>query len=198
MTDNPQNQADVPQPAGYRREDYLSLLPLFESGKLPHVYADHYGGIKGDGIYKRQTPKLPEDKRDINDVSRSIVRLSMPGRNYDWPEGDVATRKRIFDEHLRHNVGMLFFLQNDEAVPARFREKPESGNFVVMSTATMVTCPSNFMFVRRGGCWGDTCSHSVILNVHPSRLTREPSSTATRLPWATTAQTATARDTKGR
>ena len=33
----------------------------------------------GGGIYKRQTPKLPNGKWDINDVSRGIVRLSLPG-----------------------------------------------------------------------------------------------------------------------
>jgi hypothetical protein len=121
MTDRPENMVHVPKPDGYRREDFVALLPLMESGKLHRVFGDPYMGLSG-GIYKRQTPPLPEGKRDINDVSHSIVRLSMPGRNNDWPEGDAATRQRIFDEHLRHNVGMLYFLQNDEAVPKMFRE----------------------------------------------------------------------------
>ena len=122
MTDVPANQAPVPKPDGYNRNDYLDLLTLIETGKLKLIFGDPYKGLKG-GIYKRQTPKLPNGKRDINDVSRSIVRLSLPHLNNDWPDGDEATRERIFNEHVRHNVGMLYFLQHDEAVPEKFRKE---------------------------------------------------------------------------
>lgn len=121
MTDQPANMAPVPQPPGYDRADYLELLPLLEKGEVKRVFGDPYANLSG-GIYKRQTPPLPHHKRDINDVSRSNVRLSLPGQNEEWPEGDEVTRQRIFDEHLRHNVGMLYFLQHDEAVPAKFRD----------------------------------------------------------------------------
>ena len=33
----------------------------------------------------------------------------------------AATRQQIFAEHLRHNVGMLYFLQNDKFVPKQFQ-----------------------------------------------------------------------------
>jgi hypothetical protein len=125
MTDRPENMAPVPKPDGYRREDYLELLPLLERGAVKRVFGDPYMGLDG-GMYKRQTPPLPEGKRDINDVSHSIVRLSLPGRNTAWPEGDEKTRQRIFDEHLRHNVGLLYFLQHDDAVPPAFREDARS------------------------------------------------------------------------
>jgi FAD dependent oxidoreductase len=52
-----------------------------------------------------------------------LVRLSLPGKNLGWPDGDAATRQAIFAEHLRDNVGLLFFLQNDFAVPAKFRDE---------------------------------------------------------------------------
>ncbi len=122
MTDRPDNQAPVPKPTGYRREDYLELLPLLQDGSVKRIFGDPFMNLPG-GIYKRQTPKLPSGKRDINDVSHSIVRLSMPGVNRQWPDGDVATRQQIFDRHMRHNVGMLYFLQNDEAVSERFRQE---------------------------------------------------------------------------
>ncbi len=121
MTDRKENQAPVPKPAGYRREDYLALLPLLKNGSVKRVFGDPYKGL-GGGIYKRQTPVLPEGKRDINDVSRAAVRLSLPNINNGWPEGDEAERQRIFAAHLRHNVGMLYFLQHDEAVPEKFQK----------------------------------------------------------------------------
>ena len=125
MTDRADNQVPVPQLDGYRREDYLPLLPLFANGTIKRVFGDPFTNLAG-GIYKRQTPKLPNGKRDINDVSHSPVRLSLPNLNLEWPEGDEVTRQRIFDEHLRHNVGMLHFLQQDKAVPQAIQNDARS------------------------------------------------------------------------
>lgn len=70
---------------------------------------------------KAQIPILPNGKRDINDVSQGFVRLSLPGDQLMWPEGDAATRERIYDEHVRWNVGLIYFAQNDPSVPEAFR-----------------------------------------------------------------------------
>ena len=116
-TDDPANRAPIQAPKGYRREDFLDVLPILESGKIQSVF-----GYPSGCVVKAQPPALPNRKYDINDVSRGLIRLSMPGANLAWPEGDAAARQAIFDEHLRYNAGLLFFLANDEAVPARFRE----------------------------------------------------------------------------
>ena len=120
MTDRAENRAPVPKPDGYRREDYLALLPLLENKAVKRIFD------LTSAIYKRQTPKLPNGKYDINDVSRGIVRLSLPHLNNAWPDGDEATRRRIFDAHVRHNIGMLYFLQHDKAVPAKFQQEARS------------------------------------------------------------------------
>lgn len=121
MTDDPTNSVPVPEPNGYNPEDYTGLVDLLNSGAVKRIFGDPLGGLPG-GIYKRQTPKLPNAKRDINDVSHSNVRLSLPNINNGWPEGDHETRQAIFDEHVRHNIGMLYFLQNDPSVPKRFAD----------------------------------------------------------------------------
>ncbi len=118
MTRQEANRAPIPKPLGYRREDYLELLPLLESGKIKRIF-----DTKPNAIYKAQLPQLPNGKFDINDVSMSIVRLSLPGEQLGWPDGDDRTRQDIFNVHVRHNVGMLYFLQHDEAVPSRFRDE---------------------------------------------------------------------------
>ncbi len=124
MTPEPSNRVAAPKPEGYRREDHLGLLDLFESGQVTSVFCEQRGGI-----YKTQRVWLPNRKRDINDVSRAPVRLSMPELSDDWPDGDAETRRRIFEAHLRHNVGMLYFLQNDPAVPERFRDEARDWGF---------------------------------------------------------------------
>lgn len=118
MTRDPQNRVTPDPPPGYRREEFVDLLPLLDGKRVKTVFCRWSGGM-----YKAQTPTLPHGKYDINDVSRAPVRLSLPDINDAWPDGDARTRAQIFNEHLRHNVGMFYFLQNDDAVPESFREE---------------------------------------------------------------------------
>lgn len=117
-TRDPSNRVSPSQPDGYRREDFAGVIPLLQDGRLKGVF-----GYPNDFIYKAQIPVLPNGKYDINDVSHSAVRLSLPGENLGWPRGDAASRAKIFAEHLRWNTGLLWFLQNDSAVPAKFRDE---------------------------------------------------------------------------
>jgi len=107
MTQIPENRAPIEAPTGYSREEFLPVLPLLGKPPIKTVFCASSGGL-----YKAHLPPLPNGKHDINDVSRSIVRLSLPDINNGWPEGDAATRAAIFAEHVRHNVGLLYFLQS--------------------------------------------------------------------------------------
>lgn len=115
------NLVTIPEPPGYRRGDFVGILPLLEQGAFKAVFTAKSG--RDTGIYKAQFPPLPNGKFDINDVSNSAARLSLPGTNRGWPDGDAATRRAIFAEHLRYNLGLLHFLQNDAAVPQRWRDE---------------------------------------------------------------------------
>lgn len=118
MTKDPQNRVTPKAPPGYRREDFVGILDVLEEGKIKTVF-----GYPSGCIFKAQTPPLPNGKYDINDVSRAPVRLSLPGKNVGWPDGSPEERAAIFAEHLRDQVGLLYFLQNDAAVPAKFRDE---------------------------------------------------------------------------
>jgi len=118
MTNEAANRLTPAAPAGYRRDDFVGILPVLESGKIKKVF-----DYPIECLFKAQTPPLPNAKYDINDVSRGLVRLSLPGKNIGWPDGDAAARAAIFAEHLRDQVGLLYFLQNDDAVPERFQKE---------------------------------------------------------------------------
>ncbi|MEZ6065016.1 MAG: FAD-dependent oxidoreductase [Planctomycetaceae bacterium] len=118
MTRDPANRVEPVAPPGYRREDFVGVLPALESGRIERVFS-----YPSKCLFKAQTPPLPNGKYDINDVSGGLVRLSLPGVNRDWPTGDQATRQRIFAEQLRDQVGLLYFLQTDDAIPARYRDE---------------------------------------------------------------------------
>ncbi len=119
MTQVPENRVMPTAPTGYHREDFAPLLDLIAAGKIKQAFGDYSAR---DNVLKAQIPVLPNGKRDINDVSNGLVRLSLPGDQLMWPGGDASIRQRIYDEHLLWNVGLIYFLQNDPAVPAAIRE----------------------------------------------------------------------------
>lgn len=114
MTQDPAIRVPVAAPKGYRAEDFAPILDLIAAGKIKRVF----GGYRDrDNVLKAQIPVLPNNKRDINDVSSGHVRLSLPGDQLLWPEGDAAARQRIYDDHLLWNAGLIHFLQTDARVP---------------------------------------------------------------------------------
>lgn len=116
MTQDPANRVTPQAPAGYRREDFTDVLVALESGQSDKIF-----DYPRRCIFKAHQPPLPNGKYDINDVSGGLVRLSLPGQNLNWPNGTVNERRQIYAEHLRDQVGLLYFLQNDEAVPEKYR-----------------------------------------------------------------------------
>ncbi|MDM4018893.1 FAD-dependent oxidoreductase [Roseiconus lacunae] len=119
MTQDEPNRIAIPVPDDYRREDYVAVVPLIKAGKFKAAFG--YPGRPF--ILKAHLPALPNRKHDINDVSKGLVRLSLPGHNVDYPEGDLATRRKIEQEHLNWQLGLIHFLQTDAAVPEPFRSE---------------------------------------------------------------------------
>ncbi len=137
MTRDPANRVMPKAPEGYDREDFVELLPLLADGRLKQVW-----GMSASAVIKAHFPPLPNGKFDINDMSRGPVRLSLPGENDEWPDGSggVATRElnsgvvapfsrtalrdaraRVWGAHRSWQIGLIYFLQNDAAVPEKFR-----------------------------------------------------------------------------
>lgn len=147
MTQDPANRVLPEKPEGYDRAQFTGLLPLLKNGKVTSLF-----GMNTTQIFKAQTPPLPGGKYDVNDQSRGPVRLSLPGHNDAWPDGAAGplirggiseaistppfsrlalaqSRQRIFDEHLKWNLGLLYFVQNDEAVPEKLRVEAREWGF---------------------------------------------------------------------
>ncbi|MCA9173911.1 MAG: FAD-dependent oxidoreductase [Planctomycetales bacterium] len=117
MTQDPKNRVPIPVPANYNRQDYAALVPLVKADKFRSAF-----GYPGSPfVLKAHLPALPNGKRDINDVSKGLIRLSLPGRNHDYPEGNLATRRRVEQEHLDWQLGLIHFVQTDPALPEAFR-----------------------------------------------------------------------------
>ena len=70
---------------------------------------------------------MPNGKTDFNNFGGFST--DMVGANYDYPEGDYATRKRIWKEHEDYSKGLLYFMANDKSVPLAVRKDMQTWGF---------------------------------------------------------------------
>lgn len=110
LTDNKENQRPFEKPANYDPAKYELLARAIRKMDL-HI--DNYL-LFNWGI-------MPDNKYDVN--NRGPLSTDMIGMNYDYPEGDYATRERIWQEHVDYTKGLLYFLTHDERVPAELRDQ---------------------------------------------------------------------------
>jgi thioredoxin reductase len=89
-----------PKPSGYDRDRYLLLARYLKAQQKPAVpFQIHSGDCNNEGGF-----------------STDYI-----GGNYAWPEGDYATRERIFQDHVKYQQGLVWFAANDPEVPEHIR-----------------------------------------------------------------------------
>jgi len=109
LTDAPDNRVPFPKPAGYDPLRYELALRTIAAGQW-------------DGL-GAPTP-MPNRKTDTN--NKGAFSSDNIGMNYDYPDGDYATRKKIWDEHVQYQLGWCWFLANDPRVPTEIRDQVNS------------------------------------------------------------------------
>lgn len=105
MTDAPDNRRPWPKPEGYDPQRYELLLRNFEAGDLREPWLPAW---------------MPNRKTDTN--NRFAISTDNIGMNYDYPEGDYATRERIIKEHETYQKGLMWTLANSPRVPEKVRQ----------------------------------------------------------------------------
>lgn len=154
------NSRPVERPATYNREEYASLVEDVWTGRntgvemLEVTAADleanrawlQKGGttrIPGDpwGMAKvTNMVKLPNGKTDANNQHMAFLSTDLPEENWPWPTASWAWRDAFAARLKEYTLGLLWFVQNDSALPAQFRkacrewglsatEYPDNGNF---------------------------------------------------------------------
>jgi FAD dependent oxidoreductase len=116
LTKNPANRLPIAPPPGYDPKRYELLGRLVEA----HVKA---GGRTSFGSFIGFT-MVTHDKTDNN--NSGAFSTDFIGANYDYPDGDYATRERIWKEHENYTRGFLTFLATDPRVPQNVRDEASS------------------------------------------------------------------------
>ena len=106
MTDDPDNKVAWSKPERYDPSRYELLLRYLLAGQFD--------------VINLSTP-MPNRKTDTN--NHGAFSSDNIGMNYDYPEGDDATRARIIQDHRDYQMGMMWFLANDPRVPESVRKR---------------------------------------------------------------------------
>ena len=122
LTDVPENRVPIEKPASYNALDYELLARHIASMKnvRPGPRKHAAIGLRGNGGDLGINFELvPNRKTDSN--CGSEFGSDMFGASYAWPEGDYATRDRLFNLHKDYTLGLLWFLGHDERLPVEVR-----------------------------------------------------------------------------
>jgi hypothetical protein len=103
LTSEPANMAPIAKPEGYREEDYELLFRAIEAGQKDFF----------------KTDPIPNHKTDSNNTGG--ISTDYIGMNYDYPDGDYATRERIARAQETWQRGLIWTLQNSPRVPPAIR-----------------------------------------------------------------------------
>jgi hypothetical protein len=103
-TDVPKNRAAWRKPKDYNPLKYELLLRNCDAGDARNPWNPIF---------------MPNRKTDTN--NNFAISTDNIGKNYDYPDGDYATRERIFREHLSYQQGLMWTLANHPRVSAKMR-----------------------------------------------------------------------------
>lgn len=104
------NQVPVTRPENYDSTMFTLLVRLMEKQQSTDI---------NDYLLPRWT--MPNGDMDVN--NKGGFSTDMIGMNYDYPEGDYATRARIWKAHEDYTRGLLYFLGHDPRVPEDLRKQ---------------------------------------------------------------------------
>ncbi|MEN6605244.1 MAG: FAD-dependent oxidoreductase [Bryobacteraceae bacterium] len=107
-TNVPANRVPWPKPKTYDAGNYELLAR----------YLDAFVKVKGRSpVFHELTliAPIPNGKADFN--NNGPFSTDFIGRNYGYPDGDYATRVRIWQEHVDYVQGFYYFLAHDPRVP---------------------------------------------------------------------------------
>jgi hypothetical protein len=104
LTQVPANRIPFLKPDGYDPGQYELLLRVFATGWRE---------------FTRLFQSIPNHKVDANNYGPFST--DNVGMNYEYPRGSYDRRRKIVDEHVLYQQGLMYFLANDSRVPEDVR-----------------------------------------------------------------------------
>lgn len=108
LTRNPANRVTIEKPDGYDPAQF----------ELLRRELNRPGAQVGFGF-----GAIPNGKGKMNDIIPRLVTWGLAGGVDDYPTATPAARRRIIAQHRHYTHSLLYFLQNDSAVPEALRQR---------------------------------------------------------------------------
>lgn len=122
LTDVPENRVPIEKPVRYNPLEYellaryIASLDNVRPGPGKHAATALRGTHRDLAISFHRVPNHKTDSNNGGSFGSNVYGLS-----YEWPDGDHAKRDQLFQLHKDYTLGLLWFLGNDERVPAAVR-----------------------------------------------------------------------------
>jgi len=120
---------DPPRPVGsgdkliqaYNFRMYMSNA----ANRVPFPKPKNYDAAKYALLvrYLKVNPKAPVQLHQGDCNNEGAFSTDHIGKNYAWPDGDYATREKIFQDHVNYQQGFMYFIGHDETVPQSVRNE---------------------------------------------------------------------------
>jgi hypothetical protein len=109
LCNDPANQIPFTEPEGYDRSRYELLARYVRAGYVPQFW---------------KFDKLEKGKVDMN--NHGAFSTDFIGANHGFPTASYAEREKIFQAHVAHIKGLLWFWKQDADMPREFQEPFQS------------------------------------------------------------------------
>ncbi len=109
-----ENRIPWPKPAGYDPQRYELLARLLTENTKKLGRAPVFNELT-------LIANIPHGKADFN--NNGAFSSDYIGKNYAYPDGDYATRARIWQEHIDYQQGFYYFLAHDPRVPTTLQQE---------------------------------------------------------------------------
>ena len=141
LTDDPENGVPIQKPATYVRHEYVSLLDDIRTDRRTQAPGAIFTPRDWNGMGRVVSLNpLPNSKTDGNHQASGFLSTDLAEENWPWPTSSWQWRDRYAQRLRDYILGLLWFIQHDEQVPASIRanalkwrlaanEYKDNGNF---------------------------------------------------------------------
>ena len=117
LSNDPANLVAFPKPPNYDPHRYELLARLLaamteKNGRAPYLHE------------VTLIANIPNHKADFN--NNGPFSTDYIGKSWDYPDGDYATRARIWQDHVNYTKGFFYFLAHDPRVPKPLQDETNS------------------------------------------------------------------------
>jgi hypothetical protein len=135
LSSDPKNQVPFTKPVGYDPGQFEIFSAYYAAHPTVRTPIDFY--------------PLPGNKFDGNNGIALQLSSGLVGENYKYPEARPKKRQKIWEAHQNFTEGLLYFLQNDESMPAAIRKQMSGFGYAKDEFANSKHFPP-VLYVREG------------------------------------------------